>query len=204
MSNRKVLVTETHLENIATAIRTKNGRSDSYTPGEMAAAIRAIETEPELEDISIVANGTYTPTAGVDGFSSAAVNVPTLNAYYDDDTIVLTGENVTEQDDMVIITDGRVIHKTITQNGIYQAGDDGAEAYSGVTVNVDNRLGEKTITSDGDYDAVTDGLNGYRRVSVRVGSIRRLTQAGKNHNYPCVKTGSVFSSLGAFRWTAEA
>lgn len=204
MSNRKVLITETNLEDIATAIRAKRKVSDSYYPREMAAAIRAIETEPDLEAISIVANGRYTPSEGVDGFSSADVNVPSLNAYVTEDAIVLTGSKVTEQDDTVNISDGRIIHKSITQNGTYQAEDDGAEAYSGVTVNVDNRLGEKTITSDGDYDAAADGLNGYRRVSVRVGSIRRITNAGKNDNYPCVKTESVFSSLGAFQWTAEA
>ena len=204
MSNRKVLVTETHLENIATAIRTKNGQSDSYTPGEMAAAIRAIETEPELEAISIVTNGTYRPSQDVDGFNVVFADVPSLNAYFENDDIVLSGEMVTEQGDTVVVMEGRIIHKAIIQNGTYQAEDDGAEAYSGVTVNVDNRLGEKTITSDGDYDAAADGLNGYRRVSVRVGSVRRLTQAGKNNNYPCVKTESVFASLGDFRWTAEA
>ena len=163
MSNRKVLVTETHLENIATAIRTKNGQSDSYTPGEMAAAIRAIETEPELEAISIVTNGTYRPSQDVDGFNVVFADVPSLNAYFENDDIVLSGEMVTEQGDTVVVMDGRIIHKTITQNGTYQAEDDGAEAYSGVTVNVDNRLGEKTITSDGDYDAAADGLRKNRK-----------------------------------------
>ena len=43
----KVLVTDTYLTNIADAIRTKNGGSSQYTPGQMAAAILAL---PEKVD----------------------------------------------------------------------------------------------------------------------------------------------------------
>ena len=32
--------------------------------------------EPVLESISITANGTYTPDAGIDGYNSVNVNVP--------------------------------------------------------------------------------------------------------------------------------
>ena len=32
--------------------------------------------EPVLESISITANGTYTPDAGIDGYNSVSVNVP--------------------------------------------------------------------------------------------------------------------------------
>ena len=42
MSN--VLVNEEYLSGIANAIRAKNGSSDTYTPGQMAAAINDIET----------------------------------------------------------------------------------------------------------------------------------------------------------------
>lgn len=38
----KVLVTETYLEDIADAIRSKNGSTDTYTPAEMASAISDI------------------------------------------------------------------------------------------------------------------------------------------------------------------
>lgn len=38
----KVLVTESHLGDIADAIRAKNGSADTYRPGDMAAAIAAI------------------------------------------------------------------------------------------------------------------------------------------------------------------
>ncbi len=40
----KVLVTDTHLTNIANAIRSKNGTSNTYKPSEMASAIENIET----------------------------------------------------------------------------------------------------------------------------------------------------------------
>lgn len=39
----KVLVTEAHLQAIADAIRTKNGKSVRYRPGDMATAILALE-----------------------------------------------------------------------------------------------------------------------------------------------------------------
>ena len=43
MSDRKVLLTESSLEDIADAIREKTGGSDTYTPAAMAAGIRSIE-----------------------------------------------------------------------------------------------------------------------------------------------------------------
>ena len=39
----KVLVTEAHLQAIADAIRTKNGKAVRYRPGDMATAILALE-----------------------------------------------------------------------------------------------------------------------------------------------------------------
>ena len=41
----KVLVTEGNLQDIASAIRSKNGSNDSYRPGDMAAAIRPFPPE---------------------------------------------------------------------------------------------------------------------------------------------------------------
>lgn len=41
-----VVINDTHLNNIAAAIREKNGSADTYKPSEMAAAITAITTTP--------------------------------------------------------------------------------------------------------------------------------------------------------------
>ena len=100
----KVLVTESHLQDIASAIRAKNGSSDTYRPGAMAGAILAIPTggitptgtivisangtvdvaqyanaavnvQPNLQSKTATQNGTITPDSGYDGLSSVVVNV---------------------------------------------------------------------------------------------------------------------------------
>lgn len=48
----QVLITETYLENIADAIREKNGSEDSYTPAQMATAIENIQTPDDLPEAS--------------------------------------------------------------------------------------------------------------------------------------------------------
>ena len=100
----RVLVTEQHLSDIAYAIRSKLEGSDTYRPGEMAAAIREIETgypeptgsvsitqngtvnvkdyasaevnvQPNLQGKTATQNGTVTPDSGYDGLSRVVVNV---------------------------------------------------------------------------------------------------------------------------------
>lgn len=48
----QVLLTESHLSDIANAIREKNGTDNTYTPAQMAEAIEAIETAEEIESAS--------------------------------------------------------------------------------------------------------------------------------------------------------
>lgn len=100
----KVLVTESYLGGIADAIRLKNGASTTYRPGDMAAAIEALDTsgihptgtknitqngthdvteyasanvsvQPNLQSKTVTQNGTVTPDQGYDGLSSVVVNV---------------------------------------------------------------------------------------------------------------------------------
>ena len=100
----KVLVTEGHLNNIAEAIREKNGDATTYPPGDMAAAIQALDTsgihptgtvaitangttdvtnyasanvnvQPNLQSKTVTQNGTVMPDSGYDGLSNVVVNV---------------------------------------------------------------------------------------------------------------------------------
>lgn len=71
----KIYTNPIHYENIAKAIREKNGTEETYKPSEMADAIRAIETDPVVEDLVVEKNGVYTPPAEVDGFSRVVVQV---------------------------------------------------------------------------------------------------------------------------------
>ena len=100
----KVLVTEGHLNDIAEAIRSKNGAATTYRPGDMADAIEALDTsgihptgtknitangthdvtqyasasvnvQPNLQSKTVTENGTVTPDSGYDGLSSVVVNV---------------------------------------------------------------------------------------------------------------------------------
>lgn len=71
----KVLINRSNLEDIADAIREKNGESTQYKPREMAAAISDLPSGAVMEPLTVTKNGTYTPDTGVDGFSSVEVNV---------------------------------------------------------------------------------------------------------------------------------
>jgi hypothetical protein len=103
----QVLVTESHLNDIAESIRGKNGLSRMYTPGQMAAAIDAIPTAT-LGTKNITANGSYQASADqLDGYSQVVVNV-----------------------------EPNVGSKTATANGTYSASDDQLDGYDEFTVSI--------------------------------------------------------------------
>ncbi|MDO5456485.1 MAG: hypothetical protein Q4F25_06190 [Eubacteriales bacterium] len=63
-----------------------------------------------LQPLTVTANGNYNPPANVDGFSSAAVNVPTAAS--------------------------TLASKSVTANGEFDPSDDGVDGYSSLTVDV--------------------------------------------------------------------
>ena len=204
MSDRRVLLTERHLEDIAAAIREKRGSRDAYLPGDMANEILLIEGEvPTLEPLNATANGQYVPGEGVDGFDGATVAVPTFTAAVNDRTLILTGDGVTVNGNAITIDGPRFIQRHITQNGAYFPADDDASGYSGVTVDVSPNTAEKAIASNGDYDAASEGLDGYSRVSVRVGNVAWLAEAVVNAAYPFAAVDSAFI-LDIFTFSTEA
>ena len=81
----KVLVTESYLDDIAEAIRGKNGSTTNYKPREMASAIINLETaaEPVLQSKSVspsLSEQTITPDENYDGLSSVKVSaMPTAS-----------------------------------------------------------------------------------------------------------------------------
>ena len=160
------LITESYLSDIASAIRSKNGQSMSYTPSQMASAIQSIVSAGELTIISKVINenGVYAPSSdNADAFSGVVVNVPNTYNISDEGKVVASGSLLTQGSlsvysnsiyDTTLFSQVNVdvsqpvlVSKTITENGTYDPADDNADAYSEVVVNVSSGGG-----GDGDYD----------------------------------------------------
>lgn len=77
----KVLVTKSSLEDIADAIRVKNGAATTYKPGQMAAAIAALPSSSTLGTKTVTANGTYQASNdNLDGYSSFTVNIASYDS----------------------------------------------------------------------------------------------------------------------------
>lgn len=118
----KVLVTESNLSGIAAAIRAKNGGSDTYKPGQMAAAIQALPDPATLVSKTIIANGSYDPEDdNADGYSAVTVDVPNSYAAGDEGKVVSNGALVAQT--------ARATN--ITANGTYDTTENNE-----VTVNV--------------------------------------------------------------------
>lgn len=99
----KVTVTETYLENIADAIREKNGEETTYKPSEMAAAIEALYPEPTgTKQITVNDTG-----IDVKQYAEVDVNVPNSYAAGDEGKVVSNGA-LTPQ-----------TSQTVTLNGTY-------------------------------------------------------------------------------------
>ena len=75
MANK--LYEETHIQNIANAIRGKTGKTDTMTVSQMASEINGITTKSEivLQEKTVTSNGVVTPDSGYDGLSKVVVNI---------------------------------------------------------------------------------------------------------------------------------
>ena len=144
----KVLVTESALEDIADAIRGKNGQQTTYKPGEMASAIGAIPTPTGTKQIT--ANGT-----GIDVAQYASADVAVPNSYVagDEGKVVSNGALVAQGSD------------TVTQNDTYDT-----TLINSLTVNVSGGItptGTKqiSITQNG---TTTEDVTNYASAEISV------------------------------------
>lgn len=86
----------------------------------------------------------------------------------DDNTCDLVITDIQDDGTSSLVT---VKEKEITENGTYNAREDGAVGYSSVNVNIpDPVLISKTIVENGEYDASTDNADGYSHISINVQS----------------------------------
>lgn len=95
----RVFVSEDSLEDIADAIRAKNGSEGAYKPSQMAAAIEAFEMADDvaLANKSISANGTYQASSdSVDGYATVVVSVPNTYVAADEGKVVSSGALVAQ------------------------------------------------------------------------------------------------------------
>lgn len=143
----KVLVEESNLSSIASAIRSKAGGSSLYKPSEMAAAIGSIPTGiTPTGTINITQNG----TTDVTQYASAAVNVPNSYSASDEGKVVSNGALVAQT----------ARASTITQNGTYDTTENNS-----VTVNVGGGASEDNyLLKSTSIDLLKSGNGGYRNI----------------------------------------
>lgn len=108
-----------------------------------------------------------------------------------------SGEIPSELDKLVEST-ATLGTKTITENGIYSATDDGLDGFTQVAVDVPvineilSTLGQKTITENGSYSAKNDGLDGYDEVVVNIPESGGTDVSGVTATPDDVLEGAVF------------
>lgn len=196
----QALITEQYLTNIADAIRDKLEVQTEYLPSQMAGAIETMHGILKTETLSTTANGTFTPSAGKDGFSEVTVAVP---------------------------AGGNLISKTITANGTYHSSDDNADGYDEVVVNVLSMIEEWDFTSETplvgkvreftmtqgnvtfNNGAVFDVTNGYLKagayasfygvtIEVDVASMNLTSGTHRRFIMPNISDGFIYRSTGVW------
>lgn len=132
----------------------------------------------DFDTLSVSENGTYSPEEGYAGYDSVSVDVDPKTGSLD---VEENGHFYASQEDDEI--DGYTnVHvdvppdyttlpsKTLEQNGVYYASEDGVTGWETVTVDVPliGNLGGGFASENGTYDAHADDLDGYDYFSVDV------------------------------------
>lgn len=138
----RVIVTESHLSDIANAIRGKSGVQTTYTPGQMAAAVAALPDATTLVSKTVTENGVYHPADdGADGYDAVTVSVGGVSVIPEADWDAMP----TAQKQAYGLT---VIQTASSgyQRGIYVNGGD----YFAGIVQTGSGVSEATFTASGD------------------------------------------------------
>ena len=130
-------------------------------------------SEAIIESLSIQANGTYTASSGVDGYSPITVNVPQNEPNIQNLAISANGTYTAPADidgySPITVNvpqkEPNIQNLSITTNGTYTA-PSGTDGYSPVVVDVQPNLEDITITANGTYSHT--GKDGYDQVVVNV------------------------------------
>lgn len=141
MDEKRYVVKEQSLKNLADQVRIKAGTPDTlYDIDDMSAAISTIGM-PELEELNVTENGEYTPTAY--GFSKVTVNVqPELEELSITENGEYTPTKYGYSKVSVNVPDPPLEELTITKGGIYTPTKYG---FSKVTANVPTRNFEEEV-----------------------------------------------------------
>ena len=158
----KVLVSESNLTNIANAIRSKNGSSNTYTPAQMGPAILAIPTgggsstlwninitQSEHQTISVV---TSFSKSGTSSYTIGSSDTPTVVATVTPDTGYVAGAASVQQSGTTFnVSASAATPETTT---------DIVKNYSNVVATIDgNNFGISSIGNYSDGWWVSSGVN---------------------------------------------
>lgn len=145
-----VLVNESSLEDIADAIRSKNGLTTKYKPSEMADAISAISgggiTPTGTKTINITQNGTVTEDVTQYANAQVNVNVPSVSPTGTKQVSITQNGTVTED-----VTNYASAEITANVPNSYSASDEGKVVSNGALV----AQTSQNITANGTYDTTT-------------------------------------------------
>ena len=130
-------------------------------------------SEAIIESLSISANGVYTASSGVDGYSPITLDVPQKEPNIQNLAISANGTYTAPADidgyNPITVNvpqkEPSIESLSITTNGTYTA-PSGTDGYSPVVVDVQPNLEDITITANGTY--THDGKDGYDQVVVNV------------------------------------